>query len=201
MVEAQAAPVATGALARAAGLHENTVRGHLEHLLADGYVIREREAVDGRGRPAWLWQAVLPEPASPYAALAGVLAGTLARTSADPVADAREAGRGWGRQIGAGIAPAADHAQARTQVVAVMRDQGFAPHDGEDAVTLHRCPLIAAAVRHPQIVCAVHVGMVDGLLEAIGSDAAADLVPFTAPGECALHVRAASTVHAEVTPG
>lgn len=201
MIEAQAAPVAIGALTRAAGLHENTVRGHLEHLLADGYVTRERAAVDGRGRPAWLWRAVVPDPASPYAALAGVLADTLARTSADPVAEARDAGRGWGRGIGAGVTPAADDAQARERVVAVMAEQGFAPHDDGDAVTLHRCPLIAAAVRHPQIVCAVHVGMVDGVLEAVGSDAEADLVPFTAPGRCALYVRAASTVHAKVTAG
>src|SRR5699024_7768350 len=45
------APVSTAALARATGLHENTVRGHLEQLLADGYVARVRARSSGRGRP------------------------------------------------------------------------------------------------------------------------------------------------------
>ena len=38
-------------------------------------------------------------------------------------------------------------------------------------------------------------------LEVATRRAEADLVPFTAPGRCALYVRAASTVHAKVTAG
>src|SRR5699024_3470300 len=50
-VESQRAPVSTATLARATGLHENTVRGHLEQLLADGYVARVCARSSGRGRP------------------------------------------------------------------------------------------------------------------------------------------------------
>ncbi|GAA3898291.1 helix-turn-helix domain-containing protein [Microbacterium invictum] len=193
MVEAQSAGVSTTALAQSAGLHENTVRGHLEHLLEDGYLTREREPAAGRGRPAWLWHPVTRDPESPYAALASVLAGTLARTSVDPVADAREAGRGWGREIGAGLDREVDAGSARRAVVSVMRDQGFAPDDTGGAIVLRRCPLIQAAARHTDVVCAVHLGMIDGVLHAIGRDDRVGLVPFTGPSQCTLLMRAANT--------
>lgn len=192
MVEAQQGGVSTAALARAASLHENTVRGHLEHLLADGYLTREQVRAGGRGRPSWQWRAVAQDAASPYATLAGVLAATLVRTSVDPVTDAHEAGRGWGRETAMGMPVASDAASARRTVVAVMRDQGFAPDDAGDAITLRRCPLIQAAATHPEIVCAVHRGMVDGVLSAVGRADATELVPFTGPGECTLRVRATS---------
>ncbi len=193
MVEAQAAPVSTAAIAAAAGLHENTVREHLERLHADGYLHRERAVSARRGRPAWLWRAVTQDAVAPYAHLAAVLAGTLARTAADPTADARRAGRQWGAAIADGALPAASSAEAgadaRAAVVAVMDAQGFAPHDTGDEVLLHRCPLIEAAAQHPDIVCAVHLGMIDGVLAASGRRADARLVPFSAPGVCTLQLR------------
>lgn len=189
MVEAQAAPVSTAALATAAGLHENTVREHLDRLHADGYVQRTRSASTGRGRPAWLWRAVAQDEVAPYAHLAGVLAATLARTVADPPAEARRAGREWGARLAAQAA-GRDAADPRAAVVAVMDAQGFAPHDTGDAVLLHRCPMIEAAAQHPDIVCAVHLGMVDGVLAVAGVHADARLLPFSAPGVCTLRLGA-----------
>ncbi|UUT35701.1 hypothetical protein [Microbacterium elymi] len=82
-----------------------------------------------------------------------------------------------------------DGEDARSTVVEVMREQGFAPNDTGDVVLLERCPLIEAASRHPAIVCAVHQGMIDGILGARGSDAESRLIPFTGPGECTLRCR------------
>lgn len=186
MVEAQGDGVSAAALTRATGLHENTVRGHLEQLRTDGYVQRERAVTSGRGRPAWRWRATVRGPENPYATLAGVLAESLARTSSDPVAEARQAGRAWGRDI---IARRADgSAGVRETVVAMMDEQGFAPQDTGDDILLHRCPLIEAATRHPDIVCAVHQGMIDAILTVRDSHARSRLVPFTAPGQCTLQV-------------
>jgi predicted ArsR family transcriptional regulator len=242
MIEAQSAPVSTAALSAATGLHENTVRGHLDQLFADGYIGRQRESAAGRGRPAWLWVAARPDPENPYAALAGVLADTLARSGGDPVAQAREAGRRWGQEIAArragasgmtvrdAAAPpaaassasappaaalaastppaaamppaagpgaseppaAASLATARETVIDVMREQGFAPDDTGDDILLRRCPLIEAATRHPTIVCAVHQGMIDGVLASTGDRADTRLIPFSAPGRCTLQLRVAS---------
>lgn len=200
LLEAQRGPTSLAALVRATGLHENTVRGHLESLQREGFVTRRRAEASGRGRPAWLWQAVQRDASSPYAPLAGVLAATLLRTSADPVGDAREAGRQWGSELVATPTDEADRhaapdlAAARGTVVDLMREQGFAPEplDDQETVLLRRCPLIEAASRHPEVVCAVHLGMVDGALQSLGApDAVTTLEPFTGPSQCTLRVRAA----------
>ena len=205
MVEAQSSPVSTAALSTATGLHENTVRGHLDQLYADGYIGREREPAAGRGRPAWLWTAARPDPENPYAALAGVLADSLAQAGGDPIGRAREAGRRWGQEIAARRAsiaaaevaastPPSEAAQLpspRQTVIDVMREQGFAPEDRGDDVMLSRCPLIEAATRHPTIICAVHQGMIDGVLASTGDEADTRLIPFSAPGRCTLQLRIA----------
>ncbi|GAB6859433.1 helix-turn-helix transcriptional regulator [Microbacterium xylanilyticum] len=202
-VEAQHAPVSIGALAQSTGLHENTVRGHLEQLLADGYVRREREREPrtGPGRPAWLWRATHSAGDAVYAGLATALAATVAR-SADPVGDAHAAGRAWGAEIAqrrgaASPAPSPGDASAsqgagRAAVVAVMREHGFDPVDLGTEVQLRRCPLIEAATRNPEVICAVHQGMVDGILLAQGAPAGSELLPFTAPGICTLRLPSAS---------
>lgn len=184
-VEAQPTAVTIVALTRALGLHENTVRGHLEQLHADGYLTREASTAGGRGRPAWLWRATTSPPGSAYAGLATTLAKTLAATSPEPVGAARAAGLSWGAEIagaqGEGGAP-------RTSVIEAMAHHGFDPVERGADVVLRQCPLIEAATAHPEIVCAVHQGLVDGVLRARGETGTSRLLPFTAPGECMLHL-------------
>lgn len=178
-----------GALSESLDLHENTVRGHLAALLAEGRVTRSRAAADGRGRPAWLWRAARSDPASPYATLAGVLASSIARHSENPGADAREAGRAWGQEILADCPEPLRSADARRRIVQVMADHGFAPDDDGSDVGLFRCPLLAIARDQPRVVCAVHRGMIDGLL-APDEDGApeVELLPFAAADRCVLRL-------------
>lgn len=206
MLEAQRAPVSIAALARATGWHQNTVRSHVHALWEDGYLHRSREAPGDRpeaaagGRPSWLWQAKDRAPGSPYAALAGVLAETLARVSPEPEREALEAGRSWGHALGGGSpsrSPVTPD-EAQHAVIEALRDQGFAPHVmGRDAaglsIELRQCPLIEAASKHSEVVCAVHRGMITGLLEASGTrDAGSELLPFASPGRCSLRLRVAA---------
>lgn len=205
MLEAQHAPASLAALTLATGLHENTVRGHLEALRRDGFATRHAAPASGRGRPAWLWQATRQDASTPYAPLASVLAATVIRISDDPVAAAREAGRAWGRELVAArtegepdpgsAAPRAGGASARESVIDLMREQGFAPEPRGDGTTvlLRRCPLLEAAARHPEVVCAVHLGMADGALQALGDDdTSATLEPFSGPSQCTLRMLEAS---------
>lgn len=185
MIEAQPGPVTTAAVSIALDLHENTVRAHLEQLHADGYLTRERAAAVGRGRPAWLWRAVTQEPHSAYAGLATTLARTLAATSHEPVSAARTAGLAWGAEIAAAQEPPTT---PRESVLTAMREHGFDPADRAGSVVLRRCPLIEAATTYPEIICAVHQGLVDGVLAARGEKRASTLHPFTGPGECTLHL-------------
>ncbi|MGW9627765.1 helix-turn-helix transcriptional regulator [Microbacterium sp. NPDC055521] len=174
----------------ATGLHENTVREHLDRLRRDGRVRRVRAEVQGRGRPAWRWQTPPADAVDPYAGLALALADTLTRVSADPVAEARASGEQWGDEIATRHPDAA--ADPRAMILDVMREQGFAPTDDGDEIRLHRCPLLAAAARRADVVCAVHEGMIAGILRSRDETADAELLPFRADGACALHLRSAS---------
>jgi predicted ArsR family transcriptional regulator len=172
------------------GLHENTVREHLSRLLADGRLRRVRAEAQGRGRPGWLWQTPPADVVNPYAGLALALADTLTRVSDDPIAQARASGIRWGGEIVQQQADAAG--DPRALAIDVMRQQGFAPEvEGADIV-LHRCPLLAAAARRTDVVCAVHEGMLAGIVGSRDPQADARLLPFQADGACVLQLRAAS---------
>ncbi|MEE6282743.1 helix-turn-helix transcriptional regulator [Georgenia sp. MJ170] len=90
-------------LAAQLGQHPNTVREHLESLVATELVARTLRHSAGRGRPAALYRATLAAtPAGPeYAVLAEALVGYLARTVPAAVLEehALAAGRDWGRAM------------------------------------------------------------------------------------------------------
>ena len=102
------AAVSLSDLVAATGLHRNTVREHMDALLDEGLVERERAAAEGRGRPAWLYRATFGPQATvgnEYAGLATALAALVERTSDSPAEDAAEAGFGWGQQLARRSAP------------------------------------------------------------------------------------------------
>lgn len=194
MLREQPEPLSQAAIARATGLHPNTVREHLENLVRRGLLARTRAEPEGRGRPAWLYALTDADPEVPeYAGLAAALAGAIARTSTTPGADATAAGEEWGHDLARqrGASPTTP-GQARERVVALLDDLGFEtrpdPAD-PDRLRLTRCPLLQAAHRHPEVVCGVHLGIVRGALEELGADpAGSDLVPFAEPGACLLRL-------------
>jgi len=191
-VWAQDAPATLAELVQATGLHANTLREHLDALVADGLVRRQRATPSGRGRPAWLYGATQPEERSEYAGLAATLAAAIHRTSSDPRGDAVAAGREWGRELARDKGqPRRGQPAARRQVVSLLADLGFAPTADERHTTalLTRCPLLEAAHRYPDVVCGVHLGIVRGALEEYGAESErTDLVPFSDPGGCRLEL-------------
>ncbi|OBH95723.1 metalloregulator ArsR/SmtB family transcription factor [Mycobacterium sp. E2733] len=188
-------PVRVADAATALELHPNTVREHLDAVVGLGLAERSTATALGRGRPATLYRASAADPAvavRDYAGLATALAGHLARTSAHAERDARAAGIEWGRElidegIEAGSGP-------RQSVLEALTRLGFAPDHAEgtsDAgrgIALRRCPLLDAARRYPTVVCQVHLGIVEGMLERLGapSGRGLDLIPFAEPGACRL---------------
>jgi len=190
-----AQPVTIARLAADLGVHPNTAREHLDALVARGLATRERAAAAGRGRPAWLYTAAddHPEPdprVRDYAGLAAALAGHIARTSPNPTGEGLAAGWAWGRSL---IATGSPHPgpTPRHQVVHMLAELGFAPEADPQAATvaLRRCPLLDAAREHPSVVCQVHLGIVRGALEEEGGDPEpTELLPFSEPGACRLHL-------------
>jgi predicted ArsR family transcriptional regulator len=149
------------------GLNHNAIRQHLAKLVAAGLLVEAPAAPRGRGRPR-LEYRLAPEAAGswdvpgPYERLSLLLAEVVASGEA-PVEVGRRAGR---RRVG-GEAP---------DPVAALRDemaaQGFEPEvawDGDQVeLTLRRCPFASAAVAAPSTVCALHLGLAEGLAEAVG---------------------------------
>lgn len=185
-------PVSVVALALLTRRHPNTVREHLDWLLAAGLVVRHAADPQGRGRPAWLYEALGPRPTEEdYPELAASLAWSLGGRAENAAAQAREAGRRWGRDLARerGGTPRADVEEARTQAVSLLGDLGFTPEIDETAtrVRLTRCPLLQAAHVNRDVVCTLHVGLVQGALEENGAlDEPVTLVPFAEPGACLL---------------
>jgi len=183
-------------LSEATGLHPNTLREHLEALVARGVARRFRSAPSGRGRPAWLYEATSAEPGSSgseYAGLAATLAAHIHRTSDTPRDDAVAAGTSWGRELArrAGAPEASSAVDVRRKVVRLLDDNGFSPEADDRATTarLTRCPLLETAKEFPDVVCGVHLGIVQGALEEYGADSTRTaLVPFAEPGACRLHL-------------
>jgi predicted ArsR family transcriptional regulator len=188
-------PVRVADAAAALGQHPNTVREHLDAIVRLGLVERSTAGALGRGRPATLYRASAADPAvamRDYAGLATALAGHLAHTSANPGRAARAAGIEWGRELI--DEPSRAGRDPRQAVLEVLARLGFAPDEDADApgarrgIALRRCPLLDAARRQPTVVCQVHLGIVDGMLERLGARGrrGLDLIPFAEPGACRL---------------
>jgi hypothetical protein len=138
--------------------------------------------------------------------LATALASVIHRTSASPREDGRRAGTQWGHELAEGRASGdrpderrdgsdprggAGGNGARRRVIELLGDLGFAPQpdDRHRTVRLTRCPLLEAAHKYPDVVCAVHLGIVEGAMREYGADpTGADLVPFAEPGACRLRL-------------
>ena len=166
-------PRSTADISDALGLHPNTVRPHLERMREAGLLEVE---VDGRGsvgRPQHRY-AIAPdapllglEPPA-YPLLARMLAQLAANAGLQPDA-AAAAGAEQGRAL------ATAHARERSCVRALtnaLAELGFDPAVGDDgtAVTIAftHCPFRDLAEAHPEVVCNLHRGLVEGFVEHRG---------------------------------
>lgn len=191
-------PLTVAEVASAGGLSPNTARFHLDGLVDDGLVERapEERAAPGRPRMLYTVRAAVGGPRS-YALLAEMLTGLVASLPAAG-STARDAGRAWGRHLVERAAPSeridADEAVARLN--RLLDAIGFAPEtcpgqDGETEVRLHHCPFEEIARDHTDVVCAIHLGLMQGALDELGAPVRATaLEPFVTPTRCVARLRA-----------
>lgn len=195
-------PVLTAAeLAERLGLHVTTVRFHLDQLVA-GRVLDSEFRAGKVGRPRKLYRfrpgvAAKASPAGAFQALAEVLAeGWGAGENGLPLT-AEEAGRRWAHQH---VEHGSDDTPATSagawlgkvgRVVDLLADWGYAPelstaNQGHTAeLVLSDCPFLALAEHRPEVVCAVHRGLLRGAFDAVGETRTkVHLRPFVAPGQC-----------------
>lgn len=104
---------------------------------------------------------------------------------------ATEAGREWGRYQTEQPPPyqRLDAGQAIEMLTAALAEIGFAPEavtDGDGCrLRLHQCPFREVAERHQDVVCALHLGLMQGIREQLRAPVSADrLRPFVEPSVC-----------------
>lgn len=164
-VDSALEPVTVDDVCAATGLHANTVRAHLDVLLASGSVVREPEESGGRGRPRWLYRRA-QRVASPFRYLAEALTAQLSRSTDPSLADA--AAERWAQAIPE-LPAAADPDAAVEEAVDALNRLGFhaiASPVG-DAIAVTGCPY-AALVDDTPVICDIHAALLERLLEQTG---------------------------------
>lgn len=170
------------------GGHPNSTRAQLRTLETKGLVTRETAAPQGRGRPAVRYRRtesgdLVVEGALPVTdmttKLAEVLTGELSGHP-DAATRARTLGRQWGRQESDSLGTPATNEGPRQRLIRLAARLGFAPSEEAAGICLRRCPLLGLARRYPQVVCSLHLGVLEGALH--GHEVTVGLEAFTQHG-------------------
>jgi predicted ArsR family transcriptional regulator len=167
-------PLSTADIADALDLHPNTVRPHLERMREVGLLEVHADSLGTVGRPQHRWSLAADAPSlglepSAFRLLARMLAGVAAAAAPDTeevAALARPAGRA------AGATRAAAGAQSCLEaLVDELADLGFDPAIGDDGTTttigFSNCPFRELAEAFPDLVCHLHRGLVEGVVEGV----------------------------------
>lgn len=201
-VRASADPIGIEELAQRLDLHPNTVRFHAEALESDGMLSQEREQRVGRGRPKILYRPTRAGSRGGernYQLLAAMLVEHLSAGSPDPLPAAREAGRHWGRRLAgdtgshrSGVTGSGGTGSSGTgsseAVAELLGDMGFEPEPVAGGIALRNCPFREIVDDNQPVVCAIHEGMLDVMLEQPPEGSTTRrgiaLEPFAAPEGC-----------------
>ena len=170
-------PRSTAEIAETLGLHANTVRPHLERMREVGLLAVHADNRGSVGRPQHRY-ALAPDapslglepPAFPVlarmlaevAAAAGVAAETSAAAGAAQGRALAEAGRG---------APATSVVRGGRRPPCCPSWASIRPSvhdDGLATIAFTHCPYAELAAAHPDVVCHLHRGLVEGFVESIG---------------------------------
>ena len=160
-------PVGVAELTELLGLNHNAIRQHLTKLENAGLVDRIQAEPRGRGRPRQLF-AANPDAETDWGTGGAYQRLSLMLMEMLHTGDtAVEVGRRVGRESDPG---------AGTDAVGRLEDAltrgGFAPvlieGNGRAEFSLQRCPFVAAAEADPDTVCALHLGLAQGLAEQHG---------------------------------
>ncbi|MCV7076571.1 helix-turn-helix transcriptional regulator [Mycobacterium szulgai] len=182
------------------GVHPNTVRFHLDNLVAAGQIERVEPVHRGPGRPPLMFRAVRQmDRGGPrhYRILAEILTIGLA-AQRDSSAKALAAGRKWGQTLEAPAHPG-DADESIQHLVGVLDEMGFAPErgmaEGTHTIGLRHCPFLELAEVRTNVVCPIHLGLMQGALETWEAPVTVErLEAFAEPDLCLAHLRPEGTL-------
>lgn len=165
VIEQAADALSVEQIAQRTGLHANTVRGHLDVLLATEAITRAPADAQGRGRPRWLYRSAAPK-ASPFQFLAEALTAQLARTQDPGLAD--DAAERWAQALPE-LPVAEDPDEAVAAAAQALNRLGFIAESNAvgDAISVTGCPYAELVDDNP-VICDIHTALVVRLLGQTG---------------------------------
>jgi predicted ArsR family transcriptional regulator len=183
-------PVGRDDAAAAAGVSRTLAAYHLDRLADQGlltvsYARRTARRGPGAGRPAKLYARSAGEieasvPPRDYGLAARLLADAVAADADGTTGRAlREAAVRLGREVGR-EAPGAP-------IEEVLHRRGYEPYPDGELLRTRNCPFHAAARRHPDVVCAMNLALLEGVLSGLG-DAGHEAVLEPGPGRCCVAI-------------
>jgi predicted ArsR family transcriptional regulator len=168
-------PATTQELAERVGRHHNSVRVQLGRL-ADAGLLERRVVAQRRGRPRHVW--TIATDAAPggrqpedHGQLSRWLARAIARSG--DLASVEATGREIGQELGGGAASDRPLAEGMLDALAAL---GFVPRRESGPVdgvrfVLRSCPYRDAVLENQPVICGLHRGITQGLLDRYGSHA------------------------------
>ncbi|MGE5293017.1 MAG: helix-turn-helix transcriptional regulator [Micromonosporaceae bacterium] len=201
LLRGAASPLGVQEVADGTGLHPNTARFHLDGLVEAGLATREPQPRVTPGRPSMAYRAAGGggfAGGRRYRLLAEMLTTLIAGMLPEPGRAAEEAGREWGAYLTEQPPPyqRPDAGEAIEKLAVILEELGFAPQapvaDGKRyRLCLRQCPFREVAQRHQDVVCALHLGLMQGALTKMRAPVTADrLEPFAEPNLCIAHLTA-----------
>ena len=180
----------TAEIADTLGLHPNTVRPHLDRMREVGLLDVTIEGRGNVGRPQHRYSLAPDAPSlglepPAFRMLATMLTGVAAAAELPPDTVA-------GAAHGVGAHAAEERgAKPKTCVAALtaeLASLGFDPALGEDAnaatIAFTHCPFRELAEVHPEIVCHLHRGLVEGFVNRAGGAAVTEFATLEDRDPC-----------------
>lgn len=186
-------PLSTAEVATTLGLHLNTVRPHLERMREVGLLDSRPDASGSVGRPQKLYELASDAPSlglepPVYPLLAQMLLQVAVAGTADPEL-VLEAGRDAGQALAHRRTAGRDCCE---ETIAMLEELGFDPAfvvtGDRMSVAFGRCPFGELAQAHPQVVCVLHLGMMEGFAEELGGGMVENFCDLSARTPCRTEV-------------
>lgn len=190
LVQDAAEGIDAATVAQRLGIHVSTARAHLDLLERAALVLSELEERHQRGRPRRLYHPreypTRTDGPDSYQELARILAASL--NNPEGVRTAEALGVQWGLTAIDGPPPAvrsSTREEVQRRLVAMLDGFGFSPTPRTDGhIELGACPFVEVANEHPDVVCGLHRGALNGAAEALGFSGQVALDPFTTADTC-----------------
>lgn len=193
-------PLSAQELADAIGLHVNTVRLHLERLRDADLVEVEAIHRGTVGRPQHLYSLAADAPGlgldpPAHVLLAGLLAALAERIGAD-ADEAADTGYAWGVEAGARTRSKSCVTSLRQKLAELGFEPAVTPADGSSEggirIDFLHCPFRELAEAYPELVCNLHRGLCEGVVDRVGGGTVQEFSTLYDPEPC--HVTVAGTM-------